>query len=177
MIQPRIDNHPLLLAQRLQRIMQLAQGHDPPLDMLPLIQMLRRLRVPLLQLHLDRHHLHVRVRQARIRHDRRADVDDRARVAGLLAQLPHGRLRRRLALVDQPGGELDARRLHRRPVLQHEQRRRRPGGVAEDGRDGDGVDAAGFARLARRGLPDAVFAGLVRPVDFVELGPFRFRGG
>lgn len=49
--------------------------------------------------------------------------------------------------------------------------------MAEDRRNSHGVDAGGLPRLAARRFPDARFACLVGPSDFVELGPFCFGGG
>ena len=128
-------------------------------------------------------YLHIRRRQPRVCHNRRATIkylrprirqsrlrcphDQRtthpALIPRLLAQLAHGRLLRRLALVDQAGGELDADGVDGRPVLQHDHGGRGfcPRGVAQNGRNGDGVDAAAASGFACGGFPGAVFAGLV----------------
>jgi hypothetical protein len=67
-------------------------------------------------------------------------------------------LLRRLALIDQTGRELDAEGFDGRTVLHDNHGADRFAGVLENRHDGDGVNASGFAGLARGGFPDALLA-------------------
>jgi hypothetical protein len=79
-----------------------------------------------------------------------------AGVPSLLLELSHSSFLRRLALVNQAGGELDAEGLDGRAVLHNDHGADGLAGVLENRHDGDGVDACGLASLARGGFPDAL---------------------
>ena len=81
-----------------------------------------------------------------------------ARIASLLPQLPHSGLLGRLAFVDQTGGELNAKGLDGRTVLDNDHCAHGLAGVFENRHDGDGVYARRLAGLASGGFPDALLA-------------------
>lgn len=85
-----------------------------------------------------------------------------ARIPSLFPELSHSRLLRRLALVDQAGGELDAEGLDGRAVLHDDHGADGFAGVLENRHDGDGVDAGGLAGFASGGFPDAILAVLAK---------------
>lgn len=107
---------------------------------------------------------HIGMGHSRLTGQRARNITHLALVARLLAELSHGGLFGRLALVDEAGGELDAVGVDGRAVLQDDHRLRRLVGVAENRRDGDGVDAASGTGLARGRFPHSVFAVLVGPL-------------
>ena len=89
---------------------------------------------------------------------RKKDSTHLARIPCLLPQLPHSRLLRRLALINQTGWELDAESLDRRAVLHDDHSADGFARVLENRHDGDGIDARGLTGLARGGFPDALLA-------------------
>lgn len=139
--------------------------------MLPILQSLLGLLIPLAQLHLHHDELHVRVRHARVGRLGRADALDHAVVARLLLELAHGRLLGRLLGVDEPRRPLDRVGVQGRAVLDDEQGGGGPGRVQKNVAHGHGVHAGLAPRLALRDLPGSRLADLVHVVDLLEGHP------
>lgn len=94
-----------------------------------------------------------------------------AHVARLLAELAHGGLLGRLALVDQAGRQLDDHPIGGRAELLLEQQLG-PRRLLEDGDDLDGVDGAALGLGgALGGLPGSQVAPLVMVGDLLEAEP------
>lgn len=130
----------------------------------PRIRHNRRTAIQYLHTHIRQPRLH---RQSRTRHNNNSSITHLPLIPSLLPQLPHSGFLRRLALVDQAGGEFDADGFDRRSVLEDDQSGRGLGRVAQDGRNGNGVDAGFAAGFAGGGFPDAVAAGLLRRMSVV----------
>lgn len=86
------------------------------------------------------------------------NITNLARIASLLLELTHGSLLRRLAFVDQAGGEFNAEGLDGRTVLDDDHRAHGFAGVLENRHNGYGVYARGLAGLASGSFPDALLA-------------------
>lgn len=96
--------------------------------------------------------------QQKIAYQAHREKTNLARVPSLLLELSHSGFFRRLALVDQAGGELNTERFDRRAVLHDDHGADGFAGVFEDRHDGDGVNARGLAGFARGAFPDALLA-------------------
>ncbi|KIH86370.1 hypothetical protein SPBR_08657 [Sporothrix brasiliensis 5110] len=158
-----------------QPVVKLGQRHNHPLNVLAVLEtLLGRHAVVLGQVHVHHDQLHVGVAHARVGSLRRAHARHATLIARLLLELAHGGLLGRLIGVNQPCGPLDRVGVQGRAVLNHNERRRRAPGMAQNIAHGDGVDTRLAAGLARGDLPGAALAGLVDILDTLESEPASF---